>query len=102
MALDRQIHLYSVDTSFFYSSREAYLHRMNQRYRQEHRYLRERALEYETLLTEYGYSLKDLPQKSASVQRTCGPPEHGRTDIRGPGRSDQALVPNECPLYKLP
>lgn len=37
--LDRQYHLYAVDTGHFYSSREEYLHRMICRYRKEYRKL---------------------------------------------------------------
>lgn len=37
--LDRQYHLYSVDTGSFYSNREKYLHNKNFRYRREQKYI---------------------------------------------------------------
>ncbi len=60
IALDTQINLYSVDTGFFYSHREAYLHNMNCKYRQERNYICNKLPEYEELLCEYGYTKRDL------------------------------------------
>lgn len=45
--LDRQYHLYSVDTGNFYSSRERYLHEMNYRYRKERNYIQNKLRELE-------------------------------------------------------
>lgn len=41
--LDKQYHLYSVDTGHFYSSRERYLHNMNCKYRQERNFVKNKA-----------------------------------------------------------
>lgn len=58
--LDSQINLYSIDTGHFYSNREAYLHRMNHRYRRERNYLKQKLPALEQSLQEAGYSPKEL------------------------------------------
>lgn len=45
--LDRQYHLYSVDTGDFYSNHERYLHNMNCRYRKERNYIQNKLHEIE-------------------------------------------------------
>lgn len=60
MSLDSQIFMYSVDTGHFYSRREAYLHRMNCRYRSEKNYLSSRIAFFDDVMQEYGYTSKDL------------------------------------------
>lgn len=60
MALDKQIHMYSCDTGHFYSNREAYLHNMNCKYRQERSYLKNRLSGYRERLMACGYSEDDL------------------------------------------
>lgn len=58
--LDRQYHLYSVDTGHFYSNREKYLHDMNCKYRREQNYVKNRLAEIEKKLKELGYSDADV------------------------------------------
>ncbi len=58
--LDRQYHLYSVDTGNFYSSREKYLHEMNCRYRKERNYIQNKLPEMEKKLRQYGISEEAL------------------------------------------
>ncbi|MCD2492495.1 hypothetical protein LQE92_07600 [Lacrimispora sp. NSJ-141] len=58
--LDTQINLYSVDTGNFYSNAEAYLHRMNCRYRQERNSAADKLSRYEELLFKNGYDSEDL------------------------------------------
>lgn len=58
--LDRQYHLYSVDTGNFYSSREKYLHEMNCRYRKERNYIQNKLPELEKKLKQCGYTEKSL------------------------------------------
>lgn len=60
MALDKQIHMYSVDTGHFYSHREDNLHKKNHNYRQERNYLCSRLAFFDDVMGEYGYSKKDL------------------------------------------
>lgn len=60
MSLDSQIFMYSIDTGHFYSSREAYLHRMNCRYRTEKNYLSTRIAFFDEVMQEYGYTTQDL------------------------------------------
>lgn len=60
MALDKQIHMYSCDTGHFYSNREAYLHNMNCKYRQERNYVKNQLPKYRELLFGAGYSEDDL------------------------------------------
>ena len=58
--LDRQYHLYSVDTGNFYSSREKYLHEMNCRYRKERNYIQNRLPEIEKKLKQCGFTEETL------------------------------------------
>ncbi|MBO5054843.1 MAG: hypothetical protein J6C64_00605 [Lachnospiraceae bacterium] len=58
--LDRQYHLYSVDTSHFYSNHEKYLHNMNCKYRKERNYAGSKLPALEKKLKEAGYSDKDI------------------------------------------
>lgn len=58
--LDRQYHLYSVDTGNFYSNREKYLHEMNCRYRKERNYIQNKLPEMEKKLKHHGYSEETL------------------------------------------
>lgn len=58
--LDKQIHLYSVDTGHFYSNHEKYLHDMNYRYRSEKNYISHQLPEYEKRLKTFGYSEQDI------------------------------------------
>ena len=58
--LDRQYHLYSVDTGSFYSSREKYLHEMNCRYRRERNYIQNKLPEIEKKLKQSGYTEETL------------------------------------------
>ena len=58
--LDRQYHLYSVDTGSFYSSREKYLHEMNCRYRRERNYIQNKLPEIEKKLKQCGYTEETL------------------------------------------
>lgn len=60
MSLDSQIFMYSIDTGHFYSRREAYLHRMNCRYRSEKNYLNTRIAFFDEVMQAYGYTVKDL------------------------------------------
>ena len=54
--LDKQYHLYSVDTGHFYSNHEKYLHDMNCKYRRERNYINNKLPELEKKLREVGYS----------------------------------------------
>lgn len=58
--LDKQYHLYSVDTGHFYSNHEKYLHDMNCRYRQERRYIQNKLPEIEKKLKQFGYTDSDI------------------------------------------
>lgn len=58
--LDRQYHLYSVDTGNFYSNREKYLHEMNCRYRAERNYIQNKLPEIEKKLKQCGYTEEAL------------------------------------------
>lgn len=52
--LDKQYHLYSVDTGHFYSNHERYLHEMNRRYRQERNYVNNKITTIEHDLAKNG------------------------------------------------
>lgn len=54
--LDRQYHLYSVDTGHFYSNHEQYLHNMNCRYRRECDCIQNTLTELEKKLKQSGYT----------------------------------------------
>lgn len=58
--LNRQFHLYSVDTGHFYSNHEKYLHDINCKYRRERNYVNNKLSEMEKKLKKLGYSEKDL------------------------------------------
>lgn len=58
--LDRQYHLYSVDTGHFYSNREKYLHDMNCRYRRERNAVQNKLPEIEKALQQLGYTDDDI------------------------------------------
>lgn len=58
--LDKQYFMYSVDTGHFYSSREAYLHVMNYKYRRERNYIQNKLPEIEKRLKQFGYSEDDI------------------------------------------
>lgn len=58
--LDRQYHLYSVDTGNFYSNREKYLHEINCRYRKERNYIQNKLPEMEKKLKQYGFTQESL------------------------------------------
>lgn len=58
--LDRQYHLYSVDTGHFYSNHEKYLHDMNRKYRQERNYVKNKLPALEKKLKEFGYTDSDI------------------------------------------
>lgn len=60
MALDKQIHVYSVDTGHFYSNHEKYLHDMNCKYRKERNYLKNQLPGLEKQLLKAGYSKEDI------------------------------------------
>lgn len=62
--LDRQIHIYSVDTGHFYSNHEKYLHDKNCNYRRERNYLKNKLPELEKRLMEFGYTREDLKKIS--------------------------------------
>lgn len=51
--LDKQIHMYSVDTGHFYSNHERYLHEMNCKYRRERNYLLNKIAKTEKNSPEY-------------------------------------------------
>lgn len=58
--LDKQYHMYSVDTGHFYSNHEKYLHDMNCRYRRERNYVQNKLPEMETKLKQLGYTEDDI------------------------------------------
>lgn len=59
--LDKQYHLYSVDTGHFYSGKERYLHNMNCRYRQERNYVKNKLDKIESDLLAGGeFTSEDL------------------------------------------
>ncbi|MDE5717306.1 MAG: hypothetical protein K2I53_06775, partial [Lachnospiraceae bacterium] len=58
--LDRQYHLFSVDTGNFYTNREKYLHEMNCRYRAERNYIQNKLPEIEKKLKQCGYTEETL------------------------------------------
>lgn len=58
--LDKQYHLYSVDTGHFYSNHEKYLHDMNCKYRQERNYIVNKLPEIEKKLYEHGYNTVNI------------------------------------------
>lgn len=60
MALDKQIHLYSLETGHFYSNHEKYLHEKIQACRQECNQLKKLLPECETQLLEAGCSTSEL------------------------------------------
>ena len=60
LMLDRQYHIYSVDTGHFYSGRERYLHNMNCKYRQERNYIANKLPEIENKLKEANYTAQDM------------------------------------------
>lgn len=67
--LDKQYHLYSVDTGHFYSNREKYLHDMNYKYRRERNDVQNKLSETEKTLKQSGYSeddIKKLKDKKAA------------------------------------
>lgn len=58
--LDKQIHMYSVDTGHFYSNHEKYLHDMNCKYRKERNYIKNKLPSIEKKLSDYGFSSTDI------------------------------------------
>lgn len=58
--LDRQYHMYSVDTGHFYSNHEKYLHDMYRKYRREHNDVRNKMPELEKKLKQFGYTEDDI------------------------------------------
>lgn len=58
--LDRQYHLYSIDTGHFYSNHEQYLHNQNRKYRMERKYIKNKLPVIEKKLLEVGYSHDDI------------------------------------------
>ena len=58
--LDRQYHLYAVDTAYFYSNCEKYYHDMNCKYRMEQHTLQNRLTEMEKELRRLGFTSADL------------------------------------------
>lgn len=58
--LDRQVYLYSLDTSSVYSNHEKYLHDLNMRVRQERNYLNNQLPDLEAELIDLGYSENEL------------------------------------------
>ena len=58
--LDKQIHMYSIDTGNFYSNHEKYLHNMNCKYRRERNYVNNKLLGIEKKLKEFGYTNEDI------------------------------------------
>lgn len=58
--LDKQYHLYSIDTGHFYSNHERYLHDMNCKYRKERNYIQNKLPEIEKKLKQFGYSNDDI------------------------------------------
>lgn len=58
--LDKQINIYSVDTSDFYSGNEKYLHNMNCKYRSERNYVNNELAKIKNVLKEYGYTEIDI------------------------------------------
>lgn len=89
--LDKQYHLYSIDTGHFYSSRERYLHNMNCKYRQEQNYVRNQLLETEKKLKQSGFSPDDLKH----LKKSC--PNGHSTEI--PGKKYVQNAPNTLAEY---
>ena len=58
--LDKQIHMYSVDTGHFYSNHEKYLHDMNCKYRRERNYVKNMQDDIGKKLKSYGFTEFDL------------------------------------------
>ena len=58
--LDKQIHMYSVDTGHFYSNHEKYLHDMNCKYRKERNYIKNKLPSIEKKISDYGFSSTDI------------------------------------------
>lgn len=58
--LDKQYNLYSIDTGYFYSNHEKYLHDMNCKYRKERNYVNNKLLEIEKQLKNCGYSNDEI------------------------------------------
>lgn len=58
--LDKQYHLYSVDTGHFYSNHEKYLHDMNCKYRRERNDVQNKLLEIEKALQQLDYTEDDI------------------------------------------
>lgn len=58
--LDKQIHMYSIDTGHFYSNHEKYLHDMNCKYRRERNYVNNKLPGIEKKLKEFGYTNEDI------------------------------------------
>jgi len=61
--LDKQYHLYSVDTGHFYSGKERYLHNMNCKYRQERNFIKNKAEIYSKQLIQDGLIDEKTAQK---------------------------------------
>lgn len=61
MALDTQIHMYSVDTGHFYSNHELYLHNKNKLYRQERNYVTNKLSEIENaLISNHNFTQEEI------------------------------------------
>lgn len=58
--LDKQYNLYSVDTGYFYSNHEKYLHDMSCKYRRERNYIQNKLSEMERQLKQSGYTDNDI------------------------------------------
>ncbi len=58
--LDKQYNLYLVDTGYFYSNHEKYLHDINCKYRRERNYVNNKLPEIEKKLKEFGYTDGDI------------------------------------------
>ena len=58
--LEKQYHMYSVDTEYFYSNHEKYLHNMNCKYRRECNYVQDKLPEIEKRLKQFGYTENDF------------------------------------------
>lgn len=70
--LDRQYHLYAVDTGHFYSHREAKLHDRISQYRTERHAVRLKLQELECALKIRGYSDKDIQKMKKSKTYESG------------------------------
>ena len=67
--LDKQINMYSIDTSHFYSNHEKYLHEMNCKYRNEKTYINDILLELEQTLISQGFTKENISHwKSGSFE----------------------------------